>query len=54
MKLQLIATEKYAYNSVPSLEIIKLITIIFAKMGQERRLYITRNFIKLFAFIKSD
>ena len=34
MKLPLNATEYYANNSVPSVESIKLLAIIEAKMGQ--------------------
>ena len=37
MKLPLIVTDYYAYNSVPSLEGIKLMTIIM-KMGQNGRI----------------
>ena len=34
MKLLLIPTEYYAHNSVPSVESIKLLEIIEAKVGQ--------------------
>ena len=37
MKFPLTATEKYAYKSVPSVESIKLTTIIEAKIGQNGR-----------------
>ena len=37
MKFPLIATEYYAFKSVPSVESIKLMTLIKAKMGQNGR-----------------
>ena len=37
LKFPLNATDYYAYNSVPSVESIKLITILFGKMGQNGR-----------------
>ena len=47
MKLPLFATEYYAYNSVPSIESIKLLTIIEAKMGQNGIKSKSAIFIKL-------
>ena len=37
MKFPLIATEYYTFKSVPSVESIKLMTIIEAKIGQNGR-----------------
>ena len=36
-KLPLVAREYYAYNNVPSVEKVKLLTVIEAKMGQTGR-----------------
>ena len=39
LKFPLTATEQYAYKSVPSVESLKLMTIIEAKKGQNAQLY---------------
>ena len=48
LKLPLNATDCYAYNSVPSAESLKLITIAFRKMGQNGKGQNAQLFIKLF------
>ena len=48
MKLPLSATEYYTYNSVPSVESLKILTIIEAKMGKTEEGLNAPLFIKLY------
>ena len=53
LQVPLTATEYYAYNSVPSVENIKLMTIIFGKMGQNVRRSKCAAFYQSICFIRT-